>query len=78
MKTGNCEGSVVHPFPSRDVHTEQCKSRSYGEGEQSPGVKEQLLPRRQLLILQMKLRELPELLQTLHHCNAVSTKIPTA
>lgn len=42
--------------------TEQCKNRSYSQGEESPGVKEQLFPWCQPLILQMKLLELTELL----------------
>ena len=42
--------------------TAQCKNRPYSQWEQSPGVKEQLFPWCQPLILQMKLLELTELL----------------
>lgn len=55
----------------------QSKNRSYSERAESPGVKEQLFPWCQPLILQMKLLKLTELLQALHHCDPVSTKIPT-
>lgn len=56
---------------------EQSKNRSYSEWEESLGVKEQLFPWCQPLILQMKLLELTEGLQAIHHCNPVSTQIPT-
>lgn len=52
------------------------KCRSYSKSEDTRGVKEQLVPWLQLLILQMKLFESAELLQTLHHWNSVPTQIP--